>query len=179
MTVLREITIRTVLLCVLATVQTSCGVFDFESVRYIEEVIITGNAESSRQGIRVLSNAIPPQSWNQELPQEPAAIFIESFILEMTDTAKSGPNDRDDFSWIQKVTFYVESENEASTLGRHPVAFIVKPGAETRITLETNRALNLVPYILEGIRITSDLQGRVPEDDVSLIGRATLGIDAL
>lgn len=175
----REIIIRNALLSVLTIAQTSCGVFDFESVRYIEEVVITGDAESYRQGDRVLSNAIQPQSWNQELPQEPAAIFIESFILEMTDTAKSGPNDRDDFSWIQRVTFYVESENEASTLGRHPIAFIVNPGAETRIRLETNRALNLVPYILEGIRITSDLQGRVPEDDVSLIGRATLGIDAL
>ena len=156
-----------------------CGVFDFDTKRDLEEIIIQGDPEAHASGAYIAIDALGTQSWDQELPQIPSAIFVESFSVEISATSQETAQDIDDFSWLDRVVFYAEPTSTETALGRQPVAFANRPGAVQRIELQTNRALNLVPYILEGFRITSRVEGRVPQDDVSLIGTAVLGIDAL
>ena len=134
---------------------------------------------AAARNLPVASDIIKPQSWDEPLPQVPSAIFVEEFVLYITDDNVDGAEDNDDFAWVDELVFYVESTKTGSTLRRNPIAWITRPGSVQRLNLETNRALNLVPYLLEGLQVTSRAQGRVPTDDVSLEGYARLGVDAL
>ena len=158
---------------------TSCNAFDFDVQRSIDEVLIPGDRNAFEANLRVDPKIIAPQSWDQALPQKPSAIFVESFEIEVTDTGKANGSDADDFSWLERIVFFAESSRAGSLLGRHPIAWISRPGAQDYLVLKTNRALNLVPYLLEGLTVTSIVEGRVPEDDISIAGRARLSVDAL
>jgi hypothetical protein len=157
----------------------NCSAFDFDVERSIDEVVIPGDATDYASNMLVPPEIIPPQSWSQQLPQEPSAIFVERFEISITNTAREADTDVDDFDWLERIVFYAESTMPNSALGRHPIAWVDKPGKKVRLELETNKALNLVPYLLEGLTVSSHVEGRVPPDDISLIGKARLGVDAL
>ncbi len=149
-----------------------CGVFDFEQEQAFEEVAIEGAVEAHRLGERVAVDAIPPQDWTQELEREPAGIFVERLWFEITA-------DGVDFDFIDKLHVYVEPTLEGSALPRMLLAWSFDPGPVERIDLTVNRALNLVPYIVEGFEVVSVLNAVVPERHTTFQGTAVLSVDLL
>ena len=164
-------------LCVSAGLCSGCGAFDFDIERPISEVKIEGDPELAAQFASTARDVIPPQMWETDLPGIPAGIFLEAMELRITDTENQ--NGEDDFSFLDEVVFYLEPVKPDSSLRRRPFAWGVNPGAEQTMQLVPNRALNLVPYILEGFQATSDVRARVPASDVTLDGTATLSVDLL
>jgi hypothetical protein len=158
------------------TLLAGCGALDFETKQFITEVTVDGDPRGARIGAQVAQDTIPTQEWATELPQEPAGIFLESMVLQITDTALDG-QDEDDFGFVDEVVFYVRATDDS--VPRRPIAWGYEPGPVTAWTLTANRAVNLVPYILAGFEITSELRARVPEDRVSFDGVANLLVDIL
>lgn len=170
---------RGLLVSALAVLCAGCGVFDFEVEREVEEFTVLGDPTRAASGQRVEVDAIPPQEWGQDLEDLPAGIFMERMHIEITATAADGDDTPDTFDFIDSLVFFVDPTNEGSALGRYPLAWVYSPGAETRVELTINRALNLLPYIVEGFDVISELRARVPPDDVSFAGKAFLSVDLL
>lgn len=156
-----------------------CGAFDFNMDQAIDEVIIPGAGASRPVGAPLPSNIIPPQNFTTELTDEPAGIFVDSMTVTITGTSRAGETPPDSLEFIDAMIFYAESTKPGSGLARAPIAWTEKPGEVDEVDLEVNRAVNLLPYILEGLRFSSDVAGRVPRSDVSIRGNVSLFVDVL
>ncbi len=166
-------TTRIVTMLSLMSSVAGCGIFDFEQEQPLDEAVIEGNVARHDLGRRVNKHTIPPQLWEQELPQEPAGIFVEDVQFDITDTAGGT------FEFMDSLLLYVEPTTEGTALKRRLLAWSFAPGDVRSVAFEVNRALNLVPYILEGFQIASELDAVVPPADVSFKGTARLSIDLL
>ncbi|MFT5435159.1 MAG: hypothetical protein ACI9OJ_005876 [Myxococcota bacterium] len=165
---------------VLVALVSGCGAFDFEIERPIDEVRVEGDPDLSGLRVPAAEDLIPPQVWEADLPQEPAGIFLERMELTITNGGRDDGDD--DFAFVDSVVFYASPTAPGTELERHPLAWISREheGIDGQtLSLTPNRALNLVPYIVEGFEVTSTLVARVPPSDLTLEGTATLSVDLL
>jgi len=159
----------------LACVLSGCHAFDRIEEREIAEITITGDLALHEAFAPTDTDLIEPQTWEVDLPFELAGVFLESLTLSITEAGDA--DGADDFGFISQVVFYLEPTTSGSSLGRHMLAWVDDPGPVRSITLVPNRALNFVPYILEGFQVTSEVTARVPATDVTFDGRAVLSAD--
>ncbi len=164
-----------------ALLTSGCGAYDFEIERPIDTVLIGGtdNRDPSTRSLAI--DTIPPQLWSTNLSEAPAGIFMTGMTVR---TLSAAPDDQeedglalDDLAFIDEVVFYVASESSNSALLRAPIAWFSAPGPVQSVELNVNQALNLLPYLQEGARISSELTGRIPPTDIQIQGTATLNVD--
>lgn len=104
------------------------------------------------------------------------AARLKALVLEITDSAESS-GDSDDFGFLESVDVYIESTRAGTSLPRTRVAGAVDIAAGPRIDFDVIRSVNVLPYAEEGSRFTSEVEGRVPPDDVSFAGQFTLRVE--
>jgi hypothetical protein len=107
------------------------------------------------------------------------AVRLRSLTLGVTATAEEG-DDTDDLSFIDRVDIFVESREGGSSLPRVRVATLgdVAPGTR-EVSFDTDEEVNLLPYVQEGARLTSEGEGTAPPDDVTFAGEAILTVEVL
>lgn len=137
----------------------------------MSEVAVEPSAETV--GKRLPVDTIPVQEWKQAFDQEPAGIFMERMWLEVS--AGSGG----DLGFIEGLVFFATPTQAGSALPSLELGWVFDPGGVGRAELVVNRAVNLLPYLREGLSITSEMDGRVPEDAVRFHGTAVLSVDLL
>lgn len=155
-----------------------CASLDFPLTQPLAEVRVTGDAEASSRGDAVPTDLIPPQTLTIELPGIPAAIFVERVVLRVSGTDRPA-GDRDDLAFLHRLRCYIESAVPGSALPRRLVAWSDTAASGEELVLETVRAQDITPYIVEGALITAEVGGRVPPDDVSFDMVAEVFVDAL
>jgi hypothetical protein len=104
------------------------------------------------------------------------AARLRALVLQITDSAaRSG--DSDDFGFLDSVDVYIESTLEDTRLPRVLIAQATEITATQRLEFQVVRAVNVLPYAEEGSRFSSEVEGRVPPDEVSFAGRFTLRVE--
>lgn len=178
-----------ILLIAIALLFTGCqnctGVGSFTVTRDTEEVIVEGS--NSPLNDLLPANVIPALELDfdlqGELEQQDAkgaqAVYLNGLVLRITETSLA-EGDEDDFDFLERVEFFVESADRSSDLERVSIAILDPvPDGLTELDLETDDSINLKPYAQEGIVLTSSGRGEVPPDDVSIAAEVTIEIDTL
>ncbi len=142
----------------------ACELVDPEVTQEITPSKLLGGAAGPLE-----HSALPSQEWRVALPGTPEAIFLERVVL----TA-----DRD-LSFLRSIRFSVEPIDPASGLGRKLVAWSNAAPRGTVLELETARALDITPWVVEGLRLVPEVAGTVPPADVTVAGEALLQVDLL
>lgn len=104
------------------------------------------------------------------------AARLKVLVLQITDSAE-GAGDSDDFGFLDSVDVFIESTREGSRLPRALIAQARDIAPSPRLDFDVIRSLDVLPYAEEGSRFTSEVEGRVPPDDVSFAGRFTLRVE--
>lgn len=162
----------------------SCtGVGDFEVTRETEEVVIDGmtNPLNDLLPIKVVPDMSLEFDLESELEQQNAkgakSVHLTGLVLRVTDTARP-VGDEDDFDFLDEIEFYVASTDrslpEKLLATSNPV-----PRGQSEIELSTDSDLDLKPYAEAGIILTTKGEGRVPPDDVSVVGVVTIEVQTL
>lgn len=130
---------------------------------------------------------LPPLTLDVDLEEEldaqdagPAsAVRLTALSMTVTDTARPD-GDEDSLDFIDTVTVYVESADADSALEPRQIATLdMIPEGATEVDFAVDDAVDLKPYIEEGIRLTTQGSGEVPEDDTSLKAIVTLTVELL
>lgn len=100
-------------------------------------------------------------------------ILLRSIELDITTTAQPA-GDSDCWDFVRSVTVYIESTRQGSTLPRLRIASGSAPGCVKSMPLTPVPDANLKPYTDTGFRVTAELAGVPPPDDVSFVTRLVL-----
>lgn len=134
----------------------------------VEQAIAPSTIQRA-DGARLTADALPAQEWRVSLPGTPAAIFVESVTLRASA----------DLDFLERLVFYVEPLSPGSTLGRRLVAWTQGAPHGRTLSLETARALDITPWVVEGLRLVPEVSGQGPSSDVTVEGDAVLQVDVL
>jgi hypothetical protein len=104
------------------------------------------------------------------------AAHLRALVLQITDTDEDA-SDTDDFGFLDSVAVFIESTRQGSPLPRTLIAQAADIEPSPRLDFQVIRSVNVLPYAEEGSRFTSQVEGRVPPDNVSFVGRFTLRIE--
>ncbi len=131
-------------------------------------------------------NVLPPLGLDFDLQSEleerdadgAEGVYLNALTLTTTDTAKADETDEDNFDFLSKVEFYVESRKSGTELERVLVGSVdpVPTGVET-LDVDVDNTINLKPYAQEGLRITTSGNGSVPPDDVTIEGNVVIEVE--
>lgn len=174
------------LIFLLSGCQSCTGIGSFSVTRDTEEVIVEGTNNPLNDLVGV--DVIPAMNLDFDLQNELAkqdakgasGVFLTGLVMTTTDTARATEDDIDQFDFLNRIEFYVESTSPSSTLEKKLVASLDPvPEGQTELVLETDESVNLKPYAEEGILLTTEGAGTVPDDDVSIVGTVTIEIKTL
>jgi hypothetical protein len=156
------------------------GIGDFDVERTIGEQRVDGNALAG-----LLNNLFAvPIPMDVDIQSETAArdtgpahaAHLRKIELQITDTSTTA-GDTDDFGFLDSVEIFLESTRQGTTLPRVLIARASQIEPTETLDFDVVRSVDVLPYADEGSRFTSDVQGRVPPDDVSFDGRFTLRVE--
>lgn len=178
---------RHALLALLLTL-TACGssLGSFQITEESNEATVMGGAGSVLDALPV-KNLFPPMqltiNLEDELDQQDAgpakAVYLEALQMTITDTAQP-QGDTDNFDFVNKINVFVESSKSGSALERKQVATLSDvPKGQTLVSFDTDDSIDLKPYIEQGIKLTTEGTGEVPDDDTSLKAIVTLEVKLL
>lgn len=102
---------------------------------------------------------------------------LSALWLDVTDTARSGDTDTDDFGFLRSVDVFVESTLSGSSLPRVLVAQAHDIEPTEHLEFEVEDSIDVLPYADEGSRFVSEVEATAPADDVSFGGRFTLRVE--
>lgn len=152
------------------------GVLSFPIDKPIDEQLVEGSPLAA-----FFPFAIP---MNVDLSAETAArgtgpanhVYLTSLSLDITTTAEPD-GDSDDFDFLTSVAIYVESTKAGTTLPRVRIAHIDAVPRDTRHLSFVRDGVDIIDYVNEGARLTSEAQGTVPTDDVTFDGEVSLSVE--
>lgn len=107
-----------------------------------------------------------------------SSVKLTSIAVTITDAARP-QGDSDDWSFVDSIDVYVESTKSGTTLERKKVATITSPGAVETMDFTIVPDVELLPYVQEGVEMTTDSSGTEPPDDVSFDGTASFTVDVI
>ncbi len=154
----------------------------FDITEESQEVVVDGGPSL---GNLPVNNLLPPVpltiNLQEELEERNAdgaqAVYLTDLRMEITDTA-IGQNDEDNFDFVDTIEVYVESRDANTSLEPRQIATLNDvPEGQMEVTFDTDEDVDLKPYIEEGIRLTTEGQGSVPEDDTSLRAIVTVTVE--
>ena len=154
---------------------------DFDVERGIGEQRVQGNVLAG-----VLENFFAvPIPMDVDVASEAAArdsgtaesAHLRALALFITDASRSSGSDQDDFDFLDSVNVFIESTGTGTDLPRVRIATASDISATQRLVFDVNGSVDLLPYSDEGSRFTSEVEGRVPPDDVSFAGTFTVRVD--
>ena len=163
----------------------SCGIFDFEVGYLIPTQTVSGNAVAAAAGQLIPAGSFFPNpfSFTINLEQETSArdtgpaskVWLKSLSLSL-DSASIEPN----FDWLDELHVYVESTKAGTTLSKQEIALLAPVAKGLRTLQLTMRAnVDLLPYINEGNKVTSQATARSPAQDVVFSGAAVFRVEVL
>ncbi len=162
----------------------SCGAFDFDVTQAIPPQLVTGNAAAAAAGNLLSSTGLfsNPFSFDVDLQQEQKAhdtgpidgVYMKSMTLRI-DAASPAQ----DFDWLDELHVLLESRQDGSTLPRIEVATLAPVPRGKRELLLRVSAANLLEYVRQGTRVTSEARGRVPAADARFDGRVVFKVSPL
>jgi hypothetical protein len=167
-----------------ASVASGCSVLDFEIERDVPEQRVSGSPLAGVLGTLFMDGGIPLEidlaSETGRRDTGPAdAVRLTEMTLAITSTARP-PGDSDDFDFVDRIEIFCESTMSGSRLSRVKIADLQPiPMGVTELDLDTDRSVDLKPYVEEGARITSTASGTVPPDDVTFDGHLVILVETL
>jgi hypothetical protein len=171
---------RTLALLPFSLLPACASVGDFDVDRTIAEQRVTGSPIAGLLGdlfavpipmdVNIESETAARDAGPAQAARHPA------LMLQISDTSE-GPGDTDDFGFLDSVDVFIESTRQGTRLPRTLIARAADIEPSPRLDFEVLRAVNVLPYAEEGSRFTSEVEGRVPPDDVSFAGRFTLRVE--
>lgn len=174
------------LVVVFASCQTCTGVGSFTVTRTTATSVVEGS--NSPLMDLLPPTVVPPLELNFDLQAELArqdakgakAVYLNGLVLQITDDAIESADDTDNFDFLSRIEFYVESTDPDSELSRVRIASLDPvPEGKTELVLDTDDDVDLKPYAQEGIVLTTSGRGTVPSDDVSVEGVVTIEVETL
>jgi hypothetical protein len=159
-----------------------CGIGDFDIDRGISEQRVPGNALSGL--LDTFFDTPIPMDVN--IQQETSArdsgpaqsAHLSRLDFRITPSAMLAP-DKDDFSFLDSATVFIESTKAGSTLQRKKIAEALDVKATNVLRFRTFGGVNVLPYTEEGARFVSEAEGSAPPDDVSFDGSFTVTVELL
>lgn len=178
--------ISTAVLMLTLSMVFACGedLGSFDINEKSDEVIVQGGPTIIDLPINIFPAMAIDINLQQELKAQDASaakgVFLKDLTLRVTDKSKADAQDVDNFDFVEKVTIYVESTKDNTTLKKTKVAevLMVKDGLQV-LPLTVFDDVNLKPFIEEGMRLNSEGTASVPEDDVSLLADVTIKVQVL
>lgn len=173
---------RSLLASFLALSITGCfggtGILSFPIERSIDEQLVQGSPLAA-----IFPFAIP---MNVDLASETSArgtgpanhVYLRSLVLDVTSTAEPD-GDTDDFDFLTSVDIFIESTKAGSTLPRVRIAHISNVPRDAKHISFVSDRVDLIDYVNEGARLTSEADGSVPPDDVTFDGEIALSVEVL
>jgi hypothetical protein len=167
-------------LAAIALFGSGCGIGDFDVQRAIGEQRVSGSPLSAL--LDTFFDA--PIPMDVDIEQETAArdggpaqaAHLTRLDFNITPTAMVSP-DRDDFSFLQTVSVYIESTRSDSALPRQKIAEALDIGEVSTLRFRTLRDVDVLPYTEEGARFVSEARGNAPPDDVTFAGSFAVTIE--
>jgi len=165
----------------------SAGIGSFDITEESSEAVIMGGTSSPFGDLLPVDNLFPPMTLTinleEELEEQNAegakAIFLQDLQMQITDTQQPD-GDTDNFDFVDEVNVYVESTKSGTTLEKKQIATLKDvPEGQTTVSFTTESDVNLKPYVEEGMKLTTEGSGEVPEDNTSLKAIVTLTIQVL
>ena len=180
------------LLIALIFLLTGCGgVISFPITQNIKEQTVKGiflntkgdgcNFAGSEKLFNIFAEPISidvqnSQEYKQKAPKQITGIKLDKVVLKITDTAKAGDSDIDNFDFLNSIEIVAEYPNDSSksvVIGElNPV-----PQGVTEITIKGNGANILDFFNGDKFKITTKTDGHPPCDNESFDGKITLTID--
>jgi len=156
------------------------GILSFPIHETIDEQTVNGSPIPA-----ALGGAFPFMiPMNIDLSAETAArgtgpanhVYLRSLSLDITATAEPAP-DTDDFDFLDSIDIYIESTKSGTTLERRKIAHITTvPTGVKHVSFSIDR-VDLIDYVNEGSRLTSEATGNFPPDDVTFDGEISLSVE--
>lgn len=160
---------------------TGCaGIGDFDVRRSIGEQRVQGNPLAGILG-DLFAVPIPMDvdiaSETDARDTGPAQrAHLAALKLRITATSE-GASDTDDFGFLDSVDVFIESTRPSSGLPRTRIAQAVDIASDRDLPFDVVQSVDVLPYADEGSRFVSEVEGRVPGDDVSFDGTFTVTIE--
>ncbi len=117
------------------------------------------------------------QEYKKKAPKVITKVTMDKLVLKITDTAKSGDSDIDNFNFLNSIKVYAEpltgdSDKKVLIGELDPV-----PDNATEITVKGSGA-NIVKFLNgDKFKVTTEVDGRAPCDDVSFDGYIVFDIE--
>ncbi len=177
----RKPTSRTVTLSLMAPLVlfgVGCSSFDFEIEDSTDEVVLAGNPGLYAVGQPLPPDLIPDATFEFELGQEPAGVYLHEAVLRLTTTVPTAALVEHPFAFVSGIDLVIVSTQEGSTLPPLSLATLTGNPDGQQVRLDVTGA-NLLPYVREGFELQSNLRGRVPASDLSFRVDLVIGVDVL
>ena len=170
------LSIRNILLLLFFTaIASGCtDILAFDLTTELDEITVPGDELAHQNHIAIDMSKIDNTGFQVKLSGVQGALDLLAMRLYVTETALSGPNDRDNFDFLQSLTITIVPLNN-STLQPMVLGTWDGPGPagieELELTVESPP--NLTEYISSGARFEVNLTGIVPSDEISIGGDIT------
>lgn len=166
------------LLAPLVLLGVGCSAFDFEIEDSTDEVVLAGNPGLYAVGQPLPPDLIPDTTFEFELGQEPAGVYLHEAVLRLTPTVPTATLVEHPFAFVSGIDLVVVSTQPGSTLPPLSLATLTGNPDGQRVPLEVTGE-NLLPYVREGFELQSELRGRIPASDLSFRVDLVIGVDVL
>ena len=138
--------------------------------------VIQGNEILNKAGARLFGEIFEPVRVDDDLADaaDLKSFTMESFYLGLTDDSIS-PGDDDDLVFIDRMIVYIRPSSPHCGLVEAEIARFERENQRSspeELVFSVTRRLELLPYLECGFELSSDAEGLVPADDVSVEGIA-------
>ena len=170
------------LMAVALAATTGCGALDFDVTQALGEQTVKGDPIAATAGQLLSTGGLFPNplSFDIDVQSETKAhntgparlLVLKSLTLEATGASPS-----QNFDFLDEVHVFVESRKEGSALSKVEVATLAPvPQGQSTLEFQVHPDVNLLPYVNEGTKVTTQAKARVPAKDVVFNGTAVFRV---
>ena len=154
-----------------------CGDFDFEMEQVSEEVVLAGDPQAFRDGVKLDEDVLGIESWTFELEGKPQSVRALRATLELGDEVPAAHKLPIPFQFIDSLEYYIGPTDPDSKLPELKLVWLDKVTAGPVVALVVDESIDLFPYAKQGFDMRAVLKGRVPEADLAMRLRFVAFVD--
>jgi hypothetical protein len=164
------------LLAAAAVVASGCWSVELELPVSTGVSVVQGNEILHKAGAKLFGEIFEPVRVDQEIAEvaDMSSFYMESFYLGLTDDSIL-PGDVDDLAFVDEMVVFIRPATPHCGLAEVEVAHFEREDDRStpeELVFSVTQRLELLPYLECGFELRSEVEGRVPADDVSIEGIA-------